>query len=98
MNDEEDKAGRVRRETKRLWAQTEVIKAHLAMAERKIPGAEDMAAATIDALFPTYLSEQGLWQDQINACNANVSKTIPVSTFYHILCMAAEANRIATKS
>jgi len=95
LNDEEDKTGGIRRETKRLWVQTEVIKAHLAMAEIGVAGARDMASATIDALFPTYLTENGLWNDQINACGANIAKTIPVSTFYHILCMATEAERIA---
>ncbi len=95
LNDEETKSGDVRRETKRLWVQTEVIKAHLAMAEKGTSGARDMAAATIDALFPTYLTQDGLWNDQINACGTNIAKTIPASTFYHILCMAAEAERIA---
>jgi len=95
LNDEESKAGEVRRETKRLWVQTEVIKAHLAMSEIGVPGARNMAAATIDALFPTYLAYNGLWNDQIDACRTNVAKTVPVSTFYHILCMAAESERIA---
>lgn len=95
LNDEEDKSGKIRRETKRLWVQTEVIKAHLAMAEAGTLGARDMAAATIDALFPTYLTADGLWHDQINACGANIAKTIPVSTFYHILCMAVESDLIA---
>ena len=93
--DEETKSGRIRRETTRLWVQTEVIKAHLAMAETNVPGAREMAAASIDALFPTFLTNSGLWNDQINACGANIAKTIPVSTFYHILCMAAEAERIS---
>ena len=95
LNDEEDKSGEIRRETKRLWVQTEVIKAHLAMAEKQISGARDMAAATIDALFPTYLKQNGLWNDQINACGTNIAKTIPVSTFYHVLCMAAESERVS---
>ena len=95
LNDEEDKTGHIRRDTKRLWVQTEVIKAHLAMAENKVPGAREMAAATIDALFPTYLTANGLWNDQINGASENIAKTIPVSTFYHILCMAAESERIA---
>lgn len=95
LNDEEDKSGDVRRESKRLWVQTEVIKAHLAMAESGTPGARDMAAATIEALFPTYLTPMGMWNDQINACGANIAATIPVSTFYHILCMAAESERVA---
>lgn len=97
LNDEEDKAGSVRRETKRLWVQTEVIKAHLAMAEMGTAGARDMAAATIDALFPTYLTHEGLWNDQINVCGTNMAATIPVSTFYHILCMASEGTRIASQ-
>ena len=95
LNDEEDKDGSIRRESKRLWVQTEVIKAYLAMAENNVAGARDMAAATIDALFPTYLTPEGLWNDQINACGGNIAKTIPVSTFYHILCMASEASRVA---
>jgi len=94
LNDEESKAGNIRRETTRLWVQTEVIKAHLAMAEKNILGAQDMAVASIDALFPTFLTHDGLWKDQINACGVNIAKTIPVSTFYHILCMAAEADRM----
>ena len=64
---------------------------------RGVPGARDMAAAVIDALFPTYLSYEGLWNDQINTCGRNIATTIPVSTFYHILCMAAESERIAAK-
>jgi len=95
LNDEEDKSGEIRRETKRLWVQTEVIKAHLAMAEAGTPGSRDMAAATIDALFQTFLTPAGLWKDQINVCGSNIAQTIPVSTFYHILCMAAESERIA---
>jgi len=95
LNDEETKSGEVRRDSKRLWVQTEVIKSHLAMAEIGTPGARDMAAATIDALFPVYLTPYGLWNDQINACGANIASTIPVSTFYHILCMAAESERIS---
>jgi len=97
LNDEEDKSGNIRRETKRLWVQTEVIKAHLAMAENGVAGARDMAAAVIDALFPVYLTPEGLWNDQINSCGANIAATIPVSTFYHILCMASESERIALR-
>jgi len=95
LNDEEDQTGGVRRETKRLWVQTEVIKAHLAMAERGQPGASDCAAALIDGLFELYLNFDGTWNDQLNACGVNVAKTIPVSTFYHILCMASEASRVS---
>jgi len=95
LNDEEDISGNIRRETKRLWVQTELVKAHLAQAENGVPGAADMAAAAMDGLFGLYLKNDGTWHDQINACLTPVAKTIPVSTFYHIACMALEAERVA---
>ena len=95
LNDEEDHSGEVRRETKRLWVQTEAIKAHLSMAELGVPGADESASALISGLFETYLKPDGSWADQLNACEANIAKTIPVSTFYHILGMAAEAKRVS---
>lgn len=95
LNDEESVAGEIRRETRRLWVQTEVIKAHLTMAENEIAGSANMAAAFIDGLFETYLKADGTWCDQINACGGEIAKTIPVSTFYHIACMAFEAERVS---
>ena len=98
LNDEEDASGEIRRQSKRLWVQTELIKAHLAQAERGQAGSADMAAALIDGLFETYLTPEGLWNDQLNACGVNIAKTIPVSTFYHILCMAICADELAAKT
>ncbi|WP_416876797.1 AGE family epimerase/isomerase [Litorimonas sp.] len=95
LNDEENHSGEVRRETKRLWVQTEAIKAHLSMAELGVPGAAESASALISGLFETYLKPDGSWADQLNACGANIAKTIPVSTFYHILGMTAEAKRVS---
>ncbi|WP_051279891.1 AGE family epimerase/isomerase [Hellea balneolensis] len=95
LNDEEDIKGNIRRETRRLWVQTEVIKAHLTMAENNVSGSADMAAAFIDGLFETYLKTDGTWCDQTNACGGQIAKTIPVSTFYHIACMAFEAERVS---
>ena len=98
LNDEEDVNGRIRRETRRLWVQTEVIKAHLTMAENGVAGSADMAAAFIDGLFETYLKPDGTWCDQTNACGGEIATTIPVSTFYHIACMAFEAERVSELS
>jgi len=95
LNDEEDVKGGIRHDTRRLWVQTEVIKAHLTMAENGIAGSADMAAAFIDGLFETYLKPDGTWCDQINACGGEIAGTIPVSTFYHIACMAFEAERVS---
>jgi len=94
LNDEEGLSGDIRRGTKRLWVQTEVVKAHLAQAERGVDGSDDMAAAAIEGLFQYYLNDDGSWNDQIDQTGNAIAETIPVSTFYHIACMAAEANRV----
>ena len=65
------------------------------MAELDVPGASESAAALIAGLFETYLKPDGSWADQLNACGVNIAKTIPVSTFYHIMGMAAEAERVS---
>lgn len=96
--DEERRDGDFVRQTTRLWVQCEAIKAHLAMTETGAPGAAEMAAASIDAMFGTFLLPDGLWADQLNACDANVAKTVPVSTLYHIVAMAVEAERVGRAS
>ena len=95
LNDEEDKAGHVRRATKRLWCQTELIKAHLAQTERGIESAKEMVAASIDGFIETYLNENGTWVDQIDENGHPCATTIPASTFYHIFCMIAEVDRVS---
>ena len=93
--DEERANGETVRETSRLWVQTETVKAHLAMAERGEPDARARAALTIDAMLGASLRPDGTWWDQLNRCGANVARTIPTSTMYHIVLMAVEAERVA---
>jgi mannose-6-phosphate isomerase len=95
LHDEEDVSGDIRRDTKRLWVQTELIKAHLAQAERGVPGAAHMAAAAIEGFRHIYLRAGGTWTDQINAAGQPIASTIPTSTFYHIICMISEAVRVS---
>ncbi|MEM9600331.1 MAG: AGE family epimerase/isomerase [Pseudomonadota bacterium] len=95
LYDAERRDGTIDRQTTRLWVQTEAVKAHLAMADTGHPGADGMAAASIDALFGSFLRQDGLWNDQLNACDAVISQTIPVSTLYHIVGMAVEADRLS---
>ena len=94
QNDEETPDGTPRRATKRLWVQTELIKAHLAQAARGVGGAADEAAKTIEDFMKVYLREDGTWIDQIDEDGAPIAKTIPVSTFYHIACMIFEAGDV----
>jgi len=82
-------------ETSRLWVQTELIKAHLAMAELGVAGAAGMAAAGIDGLLAEWLQPHGTWIDKRGACGQRLSTSVPTSTFYHIITMAAEAERVS---
>ena len=93
--DEVDHAGEAVRETSRLWVQTELVKAHLAQARRGVPGAAGMAASAADGILETWLEPRGTWRDQLGACGQTVSTTIPTSTFYHLITMAAELSRVA---
>lgn len=96
LYDEETAEGEIVRQTTRSWVMTEAVKAHLAMAERGHPGAADMAEATILSMMGPVLTPEGLWVDQRNACGAPIAETIPVSTMYHIVGMAIEAERVAS--
>lgn len=95
--DEERRDGEVLRETTRAWVQTELVKAHLVMAEDGVPGALDLAALGLVNMFGTVLQADGSWVDQRNACGASMAETIPVSTLYHIIGMAVEADRVARR-
>lgn len=78
--DEIDRDGRTRRTSRRLWPQTELIKAHVAMGEH------DAAEASFRALADTYLATKtrGLWIDQFDGSGHGVSPVVPASTLYHI--------------
>lgn len=89
--DEELPSGETIRGTKRLWVQTELIKAHLAQAQRGAPGARSMAAAAIEGLMKHYLKNDGTWHDQLGPQRLPMLGPVPASTFYHIFCMIAEA-------
>jgi len=95
LSDEEDFDGSPKRETKRLWVQTELIKAHLAQIERGYPDASQHAAIAIKRFREVYLNEDGTWVDQIDAEGKPCADTIPTSTFYHIFCMITEAVRLS---
>jgi mannose-6-phosphate isomerase len=85
--DECDRAGRPTRRSRRAWVQTELIKAHLAMARRGVPGAGDRAAGVAAGCLSTYLATDvpGLWVDQFDAAGASMSRWAPASTLYHLV-------------
>lgn len=76
---------------RRLWPQTELLRAYLAEGA----AGEKEAAATIEALFKTYFSfcSAGMWCDEFDAYGAPAAKNVPASMLYHIHEAAADAAR-----
>lgn len=94
--DEGDADGNVQKFTRRLWPQAEIAKAHIAQAEAGEPGAADEAVAAFDRLHQNYLRHPvlGGWYDQFDCDNRSLVDFIPASSFYHVLCAVAEAERV----
>ena len=94
--DEGDAEGNIRKFTRRLWPQTEIAKAWIAQAEAGEPGAADEALQALVRLYRYYLRHpvRGGWYDQFNRENRSLVDTIPASSFYHIICAVAEAERV----
>jgi mannose-6-phosphate isomerase len=94
--DEGDTAGNIRRNTRRLWPQTELAKAWIAQAESGEEGAADKARAALARLQRHYLSHPvaGAWYDQFDGEGRSLVATIPASSFYHVLCAVAEAEQV----
>lgn len=83
------------RQTKRLWVQAEALKAHISMCKRSARFGDSASVASItqtietllESIFQYYLDPHscGVWYDQLDATNMNISLNAPASTAYHIL-------------
>lgn len=91
-----DTAGNVKRDTRRLWPQTEIAKAWIAQAESGEEGAADAARAALARLERHYLRHPvaGGWYDQFDRDGVSLVATIPASSFYHLLCAVTEAEQV----
>jgi mannose-6-phosphate isomerase len=94
--DEGNSDGTVKKFTRRCWPQTEIAKAWIAQAEAGEPGAADEARSSLVRLHQHYLRHPvlGGWYDQFDRDNRSLVDWIPASSFYHILCAVAEADRV----
>ena len=82
------------RKTRRLWVQTEWIKAHITLALDSYTPAEHMLPDLLDHFMKDYLTGEGLWLDQFDQHGKDVAQTIPVSTMYHLVAMIYELKRL----
>lgn len=94
--DEMKKDGTPTRTTRRSWPQTELIKSAAAGYEAGDESCAEMAAWAINEMFATYLNVpvRGGWNDQYDENGKVITTIMPTSTFYHLICAAAEANAV----
>ena len=94
--DEADCNGPLRKTSRRNWPQTELAKAWIAQAEIGTAGAAEKAKAALQALSDYYLDKPvvGAWTDQFDKEGRPLTVTLPASSFYHIFCAIAEADRV----
>lgn len=97
--DECDANGTSRLASRRLWPQTELVKALLTRAEAGDTVAFCRAASVLDRLAATYLDVpvRGGWVDRYDAAGAVSDPLMPASSFYHLYIAIAEADRVAGK-
>jgi mannose-6-phosphate isomerase len=87
--------GAVHDDNKRLWVQTEAIKAQLARVEH---GGDDAARMPLDALtaalFDRYLClGHGSWFDHLDRAGRPFGDNAPASSFYHVFLALTEVLR-----
>ncbi|MFQ5971874.1 MAG: AGE family epimerase/isomerase [Alphaproteobacteria bacterium] len=88
--------GTVHDDNKRLWVQTEALKAQIARWE--LAGdtlARDRAERLLASLFERYLSAgPGCWQDHLRRDGTGFARYAPASSFYHVFLALSEVMRV----
>ena len=82
---------------RRLWPQTEYVKAAFTLSTSFDDAYARDGAAMINALFETYLNQpiDGLWCDQFDGAGAPIAADVPASILYHLYEAVAECLRYA---
>ena len=71
--------------TKRLWPQTEMLKALVSKSRRGDAKAMSRIVPHVERMFDKYfIPGNGCWHDQLDAEGKVISTVSPASTFYHI--------------
>ncbi|MBB4658771.1 AGE family epimerase/isomerase [Parvularcula dongshanensis] len=96
--DEAKADGTPLRTTRRSWVAIEHAKASLVLARRGETAMEGKAARLIDGMLGSYFDAPfpGGWNEQYDADGRVVSEDMPTSILYHVVSLAAEADRTAT--
>lgn len=91
-----DREGRVLKPTSRIWAQTEALKAELALGEHWGGFDRVRIAEMLDLLLDKHLAwtPAGTWMDQFDAEGRPIADHIPASILYHLILAFAELLRL----
>ena len=91
--DEVDEAGKPLLDTRRLWPQTEYLKALVVQgAATRDSKLFEQAGHLIDRLLASYLTgiPKGCWRDRFTLDGQAENSTVPASTLYHLFAPAVE--------
>ena len=93
--DEVSRTGQIRLDTKRLWPQTEHIKALMSFYRRTGDQTYlDKAGHVATALKTHYFDVgQGLWRDKLEPDNSCLDEVSPASSLYHIIIAVMDMKR-----
>jgi mannose/cellobiose epimerase-like protein (N-acyl-D-glucosamine 2-epimerase family) len=83
--DEVDKSGRVLRDSKRLWPQTERLKALAARGER------ERLAAALERCFARYVRPDGGWREHLDRAGRPLFDAQNATSVYHVVLALREA-------
>ena len=88
--------GQIGKASRRLWPQTELLKAALARYEKtNDQTALLIAHGTLKTMFYDYLSDtHGAWIDQMDSDGQPIIDFIPTSSLYHLFVAISEWCRI----
>ena len=70
----------------RSWVLAEALKANILAAELGDGRGWALAQRICEALFRDHLLDNGGWVDRVDLTGQPLSKDMPASTFYHIVC------------
>jgi mannose/cellobiose epimerase-like protein (N-acyl-D-glucosamine 2-epimerase family) len=95
--DEVSASGSVLQKSRRLWPQTEVLKAHAALLKAGDDTAATRLEAALQALLRNHLygASQGGWREHLDENDSPLRTDMPASSLYHLSMAVAELNTLA---
>ncbi len=82
-------------DNKRLWVQTEALKAQIVRIEQGDDAASARLEQLLECLVRRYLLDNGAWQDHVRRDGTGFASHAPASTLYHVFLALSEVLRLS---